>query len=312
MHCLSFITKECSLNLFITYMLDDKSQYLIENDQDPQWGITVSNVGKQETLQGQQYPHGHHPYGYLFSQSRGRVLLEYQLLYIVRGQGTFVSAHCTRQKVKSGDMIMLFPGEWHCYYPDKDVGWTEMWIGFKGSNIDARVSSGFFSVDKPIFKVGLLEGVVGAYKHAIEVAQNQYSGYQQMLAGITNLLLGYAYYYNVTNSVEDKATFEAIQRSRIYMNDHFNKGVKPEEVADFVNMGYSRFRRLFKEYTGYSPLQYMLELRLKRCCELLTTTNMNMSEIAYSMGYDSVDYFSNAFKRKYNLSTQQYRKLSRG
>ena len=67
------------------------SRYLIESEQDALWGLTVSTVGKQRIEPGEPYPPGEHPMRYLFSARRGRVLGEYQLLYLTQGKGTFAS-----------------------------------------------------------------------------------------------------------------------------------------------------------------------------------------------------------------------------
>ena len=80
----------------------------------------------------------------LFTRSRGRVLGEYQLLYIVSGQGEFRSASSPAAPVKAGTVVMLFPDEWHTYAPDPETGWEEWWVGFRGENIDRRVAEGFF------------------------------------------------------------------------------------------------------------------------------------------------------------------------
>ena len=73
-------------------------------------------------------------------------------------------------------------------------------------------------------------------------------------------------------------------------------------------MGYSKFRRLFKEFTGYAPLQYLQELRLQRSKQLLASTNLSLAEIADRVGYDNADYFSAAFKKKNHITPTNFRK----
>lgn len=92
------------------------------------------------------------------------------------------------------------------------------------------------------------------------------------------------------------------------MMERFGQGISPTDVADNINMGYSKFRRLFKEYTGYAPLQYIQELRLQRSKELLLSTNLSLTEIAEEVGYDNADYFSTAFKKKNRITPAAYRK----
>ena len=52
-------------------------------------------------------------------------------------------------------MILLFPGEWHSYYPDRETGWDEYWVGFRGIHIDKRVEKKFFTKEEPLHRIGL-------------------------------------------------------------------------------------------------------------------------------------------------------------
>ena len=119
------------------------SSYLLANDRDALWGLTVSTVGYEEIAPGDDYPTKGHADGYYFNLEKGRVLDEYQLLYNPEGEGVFQSAHCPETTIKPGDMFLLFPGEWHTYHPNPRTGWKSHWIGFKGKNM------GFSGVRNP-------------------------------------------------------------------------------------------------------------------------------------------------------------------
>ncbi len=284
------------------------SKYLIDNDQDMRWGLTINSVGYQHIDAGEPYPPKEHPAGYSFLASKGRVLEEYQFVYITRGKGVFTSKSSGETEIKAGDMFLLFPGEWHSYHPDEKTGWDEYWIGFKGLNIDNRVTNGFFIPSEPVFHVGLNEEIVRMYRHAITIAREQRIGYQQMLAGIANVIQGFAYALHRHNTFEDQEAAQQIQKAKVIMMERFGQGISPTDVADNINMGYSKFRRLFKEYTGYAPLQYIQELRLQQSKELLLSTNLSLTEIADEVGYDNADYFSTAFKKKNRITPTAYRK----
>ena len=63
---------------------DIRFHYLIANKADEEYGCTVSVVGSQTISPDEDYPSKEHPPGYLFDPERGRILQEYQLLYIVK------------------------------------------------------------------------------------------------------------------------------------------------------------------------------------------------------------------------------------
>lgn len=287
-------------------------QYLVANEQDISWGLVVNTAGYQTVEANSHYPITNHPMRYLFSTERGRVLEEYQLIYISQGQGTFASASKKKCEVKEGNFFLLFPGEWHTYRPDKDTGWTEYWIGFTGVNIDNRIQSGFFSKKEPVFNVGINDEIVHFYKQAADIASKQGTGFQQMLAGIVNLLLGYVYAGNKQVSFEELKVVNQINKAKMLMLDTFNSDVTPESIATQVNMSYSWFRRIFKQYTGFAPAQYIQELRIQKSKELLTNTNMTSQEIAYEVGFDTPYYFCIAFKKKTGMTPIKYRNFTQG
>jgi AraC-like DNA-binding protein len=209
-------------------------------------------------------------------------------------------------------MFLLFPGEWHSYQPEEKTGWDEYWIGFNGINMDNRVASGFFKKQKPVFNVGIQEDIVQLYKQAISVAGNQESGYQQMLAGIVNHLLGYAYSYDKQSLFEDLQVINQINKAKIIMAENFNTCITPEDVAARVHMSYSWFRRIFKQYTGLAPIQYIQELKINRSKELLTNTAMMVKEIAFEAGFNKTEYFCTTFKKRTGYTPDKYREFTQG
>jgi AraC-like DNA-binding protein len=287
-------------------------KYLIASEQDASWGLTINTVGYQHILSGIPYPPANHPTRYLFSTQKGRVLDEYQLLYLSRGKGFFTSLNCKRTEIHAGHFFLLFPGEWHSYEPLKDCGWDEYWIGFEGINMNNRIQSGFFNQNKPIFNAGINDEIVLLYKQAILIAQEQKPGFQQLLAGIVNYLLGLAYSRDKLNALENLQVANQINQAKIIMLDSYTQNVKPENIANQLNMSYSWFRRVFKQYTGFSPSQYVQELRLQKSKDLLTHSTKSIKEIAYDSGFENSDYFCAAFRKKIGSTPKMYRDFTQG
>lgn len=136
-------------------------KYLNISRNDEAWGLVVTTAGYQAVAAHSSYPQAQHPESHIFDPGKGRVLKEYQLVYISRGEGYFESRSCRRQRIRAGTMILLFPGEWHTYEPDRATGWFEHWVGFRGGSVDAQVANGFFSPRNPLFGLGFSQTIIG-------------------------------------------------------------------------------------------------------------------------------------------------------
>lgn len=283
-------------------------KYLIANERDALWGLTICTVGYEELLPFDSYPTKGHADGYYFDCAKGRTLHEYQLLYLTEGEGTFSSAHVKDAPIHQGDLFLLFPGEWHTYHPLQERGWKSYWIGFKGKNMDDRVQAGFLSPEKPIYHVGYSSNIVRLYEEAMNEAQEEAASVQQTLAGIVNHLVGvmYSLERNIVLS-KDSAHVRIIGQARLRIREALETDLTIQQLADELGVSYSLFRKLFKEFTGVSPALYQQELKLQRAKELLSTTNMSIKAIAYRLNFDSPDYFSSKFKAKTGLKPSDFR-----
>ena len=285
-------------------------KYLAVSPEDLRWGTAVNSVGFQEVGPGEPYPPSDHPSRYLFSEERGRTLNEYQLLYITRGKGRFRSTHLPEgTALQEGSLFLLFPGEWHSYRPNLETGWKEYWIGFNGAQVESWERSGFFSRVRPVWQVGLHSDIVALYKDAIHTAAFQQSGFQQCLGGIVSHLMGLARFYERQETFSEVR--DRINRAKILIEEQY-RTIRPEEVAAQLYMGYSNFRRIFKEYTGFAPAQYIQEVRLNRIKELLTNTTLPIKEIADECGLESYDYFFTLFRRLTGMTPLEYRNVTQG
>ena len=291
---------------------EEHIKYLITNEQDVSWGIVTTTVGYQDIPPQSVYPPQKHPVRYLFSSEKGRILNEYQLVYITRGRGSFTSSHQKNSPINSGDIFLLFPGEWHTYRPDLSTGWYEYWIGFTGKDIDAKIQAGFFKRESPIIRTGFDSEIVRLFQLAVETAKQQSPGFQQMLAGIVNLLLGYSYAKFKNCTLEGSKFLAQINKAKVIMREHIFEELSGTEIAKEIGMSYSSFRRFFKQCTGFSPAQYFLELKINKSKELLTNSELNCQEIAFEMGFNTPSYFNLIFQKKTGMTPYQFRRMTQG
>ena len=285
-------------------------KYLLVNEKDKAFGLTVNTVGFQPIAPNALYPSTDHPKSYYFNPQKGRVLSEYQFVYISKGKGVFESESTKKRAIAKGQIMILFPGQWHSYQPLKDIGWNEYYIGFEGSIIDSIINKSFISSQNQVLDVGTSEELVNLFSTAIRVAKEDKKSAQQYLAGIVFHILGMILALSQNKNYEARESTQVIERAKIIMGENIHKDIDVKEIASKLGTSYSWFRKFFKEYTGYAPAQYFQELKLRKAKELLTETNLPIKEIAYELNFSSIEYFLSFFKQRVNITPSEYRKVN--
>lgn len=286
-------------------------KYLIVNDKDRNFGLSINTVGFQSIRPHSPYPVRNHPSGYFFNAQKGRVLREYQLLYITKGQGFFASDDTQERTVGKGNLIVLFPGQWHTYSPDTSTGWNEYYIGFEGTMVDQLVKNAFLNKHDQVLDIGLNEELTMLFSRALEVAEEDKTAAQQYLAGILLHMIGLVLSVSRNNVFERDNVSEKMEQAKIIMNENLCREIDPEELAARLNISYSWFRKAFKDYTGYAPAKYFQELKLRKAKQLLIGTTHSVKEICFMLGYASTEHFSNLFKKNTGLTPLKYRSFGR-
>ena len=292
--------------------LESEFKYLIVNEKDRKFGLWVNTVGFQSILPHSPYPIKEHPSGYMFNVQKGRTLHEYQLLYITKGKGTFASDDTPERNIGKGNLIVLFPGQWHTYSPDTATGWNEYYIGFEGNFIDQLIKNGFLSKEEQVLEIGLNEGLAALFSQALEVSEVDKTASQQYLSGILLHIIGMILSISKNKEFEKDNVAERMEQAKIIMNENVCKEIDPEELAEKLNISYSWFRKMFKEYTGYSPAKYFQELKLRKAKQMLINTTSPVKEICFMLGYTSTEHFSNLFKKNTGFTPLEYRSFGKG
>ncbi|MGM9625886.1 MAG: helix-turn-helix domain-containing protein [Eubacteriales bacterium] len=107
-----------------------------------------------------------------------------------------------------------------------------------------------------------------------------------------------------------KSSARRIYTSLSYLHENLSKPLEIGTLAAMEHLGVSRYRMLFREVTGMSPVAYITGLRVRRAAELLSQTNLPMADIALSVGYEDPLYFSRVFRAGMHMSPAAYRKQS--
>lgn len=141
----------------------------------------------------------------------------------------------------------------------------------------------------------------------IEKTKQERSGYQPFISGIVLHLIGNCNAIIKQRVLKNSEEESIINRARLLFRSNINNPYSPEQVAKELNVGYSWFRKQFKNYTGLSPGQYYLQLKIERAKDLLTNSHMRIKEISIELNFDSTLYFSKIFKEKTGFNPTDYR-----
>lgn len=288
-------------------------RYLPVSPGDKQWGLFVPTAGYSWTpARSPDYPLAQHPSAYHFQWQQGRILQEFQLLYIIRGEGVFESAAAGCLPIKAGDVFVLFPGIWHRYAPNPETGWDEYWIGFDGDVPRRLMQQNILSPKTPVFSPGLGRPWHEMFTRAIEVLELEPVGHPQLLAGLTFEILTRLHVLGREEKLADPLDNAVVCKAKYLVMERLKEKIDWEELAGELHVSYSSLRHAFQQYTGFSLYQYQLQLRLNKAKSLLNGTQLSVKEIAGQIGFDCPYHFSTLFKRKTGLSPVAWRHDARG
>lgn len=274
---------------------------------DKEWGLYLTVAGYAQIPPSDVYPPRIHPSGYYFTWEKGRILQEYQINYITEGSGVLETS-TSQFQVVPGSMIIIRPGIWHRYKPDPNTGWNEHYIGFNGDFCQNLFNEGFFQAGKPVLYVGFQESLLNLFFETIQQVKDEKTGHQQVASANTILILSKILSVVRNQEFAGKTIERTIRKACLYFRENLNASINMEELAAELHVGYSYFRQMFRRYTGISPTQYHLSLRIQKAKDLLISTNKSFKEIAIDLGFESYFYFSRIFKDKTGKSPMDFRK----
>jgi len=281
----------------MTESLQAFQRYLTPRSESNKWGIRITDVGSTKIPPGTPYPPFKHPESYTLNQETGRVLDEYQVILITHGEGRFWSEKSGDAVIEEGTVFLLFPGVRHRYHPDPATGWNEYWIGFSGFYVDQIVPSQF-SKENPVHKIDKLPEMQFLFNESCELAQHELPGSREQI-GVRVLQILVQLHLGIHEPSRANSRYEKLAREAcIQMVEAIEKPFDSAAFARANGISHTSFRRHFKSQMGLAPIQYLLDLRIRKATQLLRQTTLPVNTIAYECGFENPLYFSRIFKKR--------------
>lgn len=243
-------------------------------------------------------------YGY------GPKIRSYHLIhFVLYGKGELhINEHIFQ--LSAGDAFFIPAGKVSYYQASKEDPWCYAWVSFLGINSQMYLYQLMTSTDDVYIVHGLDNQ---KYKERIfeiislqGVSTSRYFQANGILFQIMAMLFDDINFQESNwgkNSVVDEVKF--------YLDINYAEKIKLRDVAKSFGIHPNYLTRIFHEKYGISPKQYLISLKLKKARRLLTTTELSVSVISSSLGFDDQLAFSKIFKKEFAVSPSEYRKQSR-
>lgn len=208
----------------------------------------------------------------------------------------------------AGNALLVFPHQFHHYFAAIPHPITWLFITFELSSSDTLSPIKNTALRLWPEVIDIVESIVRNYAANPNVTLRN-NKTALLLAMLLNDLLSRA---PVTMPAQEKSfssqAHDTIDRVHRYVYAHIDHPVTITDIARHMALSSSHLRMLYRKSTGMSLGSYVRELRIRRAQELLQSSSMNISQIAYSCGFESIYAFSRAFRKKLEMSPSEYRK----
>ena len=139
-------------------------------------------------------------------------------------------------------------------------------------------------------------------------------GYELRIKSETYALLAHLVCHHVKERLSERryeSRFEALEKINEvarYLTEHFTEESTTAALAQMAHLSEGYFCNLFKEVTGKTAKEYVNGLRIKRAEEMLSATDMTVTEIAFCCGFSDANYFTRLFKKEKGIGPRAFRK----
>ena len=234
--------------------------------------------------------------------------LDHVLHYCVKGKG-WCEIHGRRWTI-APDTVMLIPaGVPHCYGAmDKDP-WTIHWIHFTGKMAADYCSLLDATEETPLFLLPCSEKLLSIFETTYQQMNNVHS-YGQLVAASGTLaqFLGLANLERHSVNTRSLAAEKNLEKTVDFMRENAGNRYTLQQFAKIACMSSHHYCSLFKTRYGFSPIEYFNRVKVRKACAMLSSTSMQVREIAQSVGFDDAYYFSRLFRKIVGVSPNEYRK----
>lgn len=241
--------------------------------------------------------------------TRREGLDSYLIKYVIAGEG-LLDYQGQTYSLRPGQIFWIDCREPHYYRTSPDVGhWRVLWVHFTG--VSAEFYYDLFQAKNnrcPVLTMPpdnhlqeYLRQLIALYDNDSNVLSADLSAALLLTQMLTDII-------RTTEGERDWLSVpESVARARDYLTEHYNEKITLDDLAAKYAVSKFHFQKQFKRFTGYTPNDFLLQLRLNHAKEFLRTTDHPVSQIACDVGIQNVSHFINLFKKQEGITPMNYR-----
>jgi len=221
-----------------------------------------------------------------------RILGQYCYIQILKGCGVYVSKTAGEWAVSEGDCMVQFPEDPCLYYPSG--AWTTCWVTWNGPEGRTLEDAGFMSLKRPVF-ANPAGSVQKAYTGLLPMMHDE--GHASALRRKAIALHMVEETFTATQAANAHQRDDTLmQRAVSLIHAHHRGYTAMPDLARELNLSTTHFRRLFRAYTGKSPTEFLLSLRMAEAKRLLRE-GVPIKQVAPAVGFQDIFYFMRVFRK---------------
>lgn len=230
----------------------------------------------------------------------------YLIHYIISGKGTY-QVGGKKYELSQGDCFLVYPNTEVIYQADAENPWEYAWVGFAGSDAAMILKATDFSTNHPILqKPPYGEDVKRQFLHIYDAHGNEFKHAVEMTGRLYTALAIFMHNAEDTSATNSANTY--VQKSIEFISANYSYPITVEDIANYVGLSRSHLFRSFESILGVSPKEYLTDFRIKQACYLLEHSDLSITAIANSIGFDNSLYFSKTFHKIKGCPPKEYRK----
>ena len=237
-----------------------------------------------------------------------------ELFYVVDGKGEF-NIQGQRFPVKPNDFVIINPQVEHTELSSPDEPLEYIVLGINGlsfSNL-TPVSEGGHPFS--FFNLRDEQKDILRYLNAmVQEATSQQMSYELVCHNLLEILLIKILrhqHFDLEVGKQSKATKD-ISFIKHYLETYYHESIQLEDLASMTHLSRFYISHSFKKEIGMSPMEYLIDIRIKESKILLRTTNYSISQVADIVGFTTPTYFSKQFRKSTGISPTDYREQFQG